>query len=253
MIAGVALGCTAVALVAAMVATRQRPAAVPSLDGYLSGWSALHEGYDPRSNRWVRATLGVAFAAARPLVRRGVHPDVLTLWGVWLGLAAYVVAGAGGRWPLVAGAVLAGAGFADALDGAVAAMTGRATRWGFVLDSLADRVTEVLALLAVWVVGAPGGLVVACGVAFGLLEYLRARAANAGMEGIGVVTVGERPVRIVLCVAALVGAGAAVGHAPAVAGLALAVLAALSAVALAQLLAVTYRELATPQGEDRRR
>jgi CDP-diacylglycerol--glycerol-3-phosphate 3-phosphatidyltransferase len=50
---------------------------------------------------------------------------------------------------------------------------------------------------------------VAAGGVSWLHEYVRARAAAAGMTGIGVVTVGERPTRAAVAVAGLVVAGAA--------------------------------------------
>ena len=53
------------------------------------------------------------------------------------------------------------AAVADSVDGAVAVVTGRTTRLGYVYDSVADRLGEVAWLLAFWLVGAPGGLVVA--------------------------------------------------------------------------------------------
>jgi len=245
MIAAYGLVGSAALLLMATAVTADRPdARAPDLEGYYARWGDLHHGYDPRANRWVRGLLRASYALARPLARWGVAPTALTLWGVWLAFAALVAAHAGGRWPVVGGVLLVASGFSDTLDGAVAAMTGRATRWGFVVDSLADRVTDVVYLVAVWAVGAPGWLAVACGVAFGLLEYLRARAGNAGMGQIGVVTVGERPVRVLLCAAALLLAGAVVEHHGLVAVVAVGVLAVLSAVALVQLAVVVHRTLA---------
>lgn len=246
MVAGYALVGTAGVLLVASVLTARPGAAVPDRDGYLDRWAALHHGYDPRVNVWAHGLLTVSFVVARPLARRGVAPDVVTLWGVWLAAAVYVAAQAGGRWPLLAAVLVVVSGFGDTIDGAVAAMSGRASRWGVVLDSLADRVSDLAYLLAVWAVGAPAGLAVACGVAFGLLEYVRARAGVAGMDEIGVVTVGERPVRVICCAGALLGAGALVAHAPQAATLGLAALTALSAVALVQLVVVVHRSLAAP-------
>lgn len=238
------LAATAVVLLAGSALTaRQTGGPVPDLDGYLTRWAALHQGYDPRGSIPARALLTATYALARPLARWGVKPDVLTVWTLWLACAAFVAAHAGGRWAVVAGAAVALSGLGDALDGAVAAMTDQATRWGSVFDSVVDRVNDVMYLVAVWTVGAPAGLAVACGVAFGLLEYLRARAGNAGMGEIGVVTVGERPVRIILCTVALVVAGIVVDHAAAGATLALGVLTLLSGVAVVQLAVVVRRTL----------
>jgi phosphatidylglycerophosphate synthase len=102
-----------------------------------------------------------------------------------------VLLGPGG---LVLGGVLVLlAAFADGLDGAVAVVTGTASRLGFVYDSVADRIGEVAWLAAFWLAGAPGWLVVGTGAVSWLHEYVRARAAAAGMADIGAVTVGSDP------------------------------------------------------------
>lgn len=240
----VLLGTAAALLAGSALTARRTPGPVPDLEGYLRRWSGLHHGYDPHGSLAARALLTATYALARPVSRWGVKPDALTLWTLWFACAALVAAHAGGRWPAVAAAMLALSGLGDALDGAVAAMTDRVTPWGSVFDSVVDRVNDAIYLVAVWVVGAPAGLAVFCGVALGLLEYLRARAGNAGMAEIGVVTVGERPVRVILCTAALVVAGVAVDRAAAGATLALGVLALLSAVAVVQLAVAVRRSLA---------
>lgn len=239
----VLLGAAVVLLAGSSLTARSTEGPIPDLDGYLSRWSAAHHGYDPRGSAPARVLLTATYALARPLSRWGVKPDALTLWTLWLACAALVAAQAGGRWPVVAGAIVVLSGLGDALDGAVAALTDRVTRWGYVFDSVVDRVNDALYLVAVWAVGAPAGLAVACGVAFGLLEYLRARAGNAGMGEIGVVTVGERPVRIIFCAAALVVAGGAADQGVAAATLALGVLTLLSTVAVVQLAVAVRRSL----------
>ncbi|CAN5209782.1 hypothetical protein BH20ACT9_BH20ACT9_21610 [soil metagenome] len=232
-------------LVALSLATAVPPSwPVPDLAGYLTRWRRLHGGYDPRANPWLRGWLTMSYWIARPLARRGVRPDVLTLWTVWLALAALVPAAAGGRWPILAGWLLVASGLGDTLDGCVAALTDRATRWGYVLDSLLDRVNDVVYLLAVVAVGGAGELAVVAGLCFGLLEYLRARAANAGMDDVGAVTVGERATRVILCAAAVHFGGVFVGAAPLVASVGLAALAVASAVGLAQLGVAVHRGLA---------
>lgn len=250
MIPLLALLATAGLLLAASLASARRPtAAVPDFDGYLTRWSPLHGGYDPRRNAPLLGWLRLSHAVARPLARRGVLPDVLTLWGLWLALAVLVLAEAGGRWPLLAGWVLVASGLADTLDGCVAVLTDRATRWGYVLDSLVDRTTDVAYLVALDLVGAPTPLTVAAGVAMFTLEYLRARAGNAGMGEIGVVTVGERATRVILCSAGIFFAGVYVSRAALVATLASWALVAVGAVALVQLGVAVRRSLATaPRG-----
>jgi phosphatidylglycerophosphate synthase len=181
-----------------------------TLEEYLDGWQALHGDYDPRGNPLVRRWLSLSYAVARPLAVARVSPDLVTLLAVLLAAAALGPAAAGGWWLLLAAAMVVLSGLLDNVDGAVAVLTGRATPWGAVLDAVADRVADLLFLAALLLAGAP---VVACalgGALMFLLEYLRARAAAAGLTDVGVVTVWERPTRVIVTAAFLV-AGAVVG------------------------------------------
>lgn len=242
-LAAVAVLGTALAVLAA--ATRQPPRhGLLDRDGYLSRWSALHGGYDARTALpVVRVWLGLVHACARPLARAGTHPDVLTLASLWAALAVLAAAEAGGRWAFAGAAVLVLSGLLDALDGAVAVLTGRTTRWGYVLDSTVDRLSDVALLMAAVALGAPLTLGVAVVVGAFLLEYVRARAGNAGGDVV-TVTVAERPVRVGLVVIGLLAAGASPGHAAALVTAALAVLAVLTAGGLVQLLVAVRRQLA---------
>lgn len=172
---------------------------------YLRRWSALHGDVPPSG--LVGAWLRVAYALGAPLGRAGVHPDAVTLLGLAVAFAAVLPARAGGRWVLLASALVAVSAVLDGLDGAVAVLTGRACRWGFVLDSACDRLAEAAFAVALWQVGAPGWAAVgAAGVGW-LHEYVRARAMAAGMTGVGVVTVSERPTRVLVTAAFLLAAG----------------------------------------------
>lgn len=201
MISGlIGLGIALVLLVAWALATATRPqVVVPDRDGYFDKWQPLHGGVDPRGNPWLRGWLSMGYAIARPMARRGVHPDVLTISTIWLACAVIVVASFGGRWQILAGWLLVLSGLGDTLDGAVAVATDRTSKWGYVLDSAVDRVNDVLYLVAVWVVGAPLWLCIVVGVTVFLLEYVRARAGNAGGSEVGRVTVGERAMRVIFC------------------------------------------------------
>lgn len=178
--------------------------AVPDRAEYLRRWSALHQGHDPAATPFVKGWLSFVHGAARPLAVAGVSPDSVTLAGAVLSLVVPLAAGSAvaGVPPAVA-ALLASvlvfvSGISDNLDGAVAALTGRSSRWGFVLDSVSDRVADVAYLLGLWALGAPGPLVAAGGVLTGFQEYARARALAGGMTDIGVVTIAERPTRVLV-------------------------------------------------------
>lgn len=212
------------------------------LDGYLARWQALHGGYDPRAARLTGSWLRVVHRVAAPLAARRVSPDAVT-WSALLPAAAAVgTAYAGGRWPLLGAFLIAASGLLDAVDGAVAVMTDRATRFGFVLDSLVDRLVDGLLLVSLWLLGAPPGLAVAAGTGLVLLEYTRARAGFAGMTDIGLVTLGERPTRVILAALTFLACGLVPGH-DAVATAGTAALLAVCVVGLAQLLPAVHRAL----------
>ena len=245
----VVLAVAGLLLVVLGLVTARRPAhEIPTRDEYFDDWSVLHGGYDPRTgNPFLRGWLSMVYALARPLARRGVQPDVITLSSIWLAGAVFVPADAGGRWAILAGWVLVASGLFDTLDGCVAVLEKRTTKWGYVLDSLIDRVNDVIYLAAVVSVGAPLELAIACGVGFFLMEYVRARAGNAGGDDVGTVTVGERPMRVIFLSASIHFGGVFVGSPETVATVGLSVMTAFTAVALVQLLvAVRRQQLALP-------
>lgn len=218
-------------------------APVPNLAGFFDRWSELHGGYDPRRSRLVGGWLAGVYRLGRPLAVRGVAPDVVTLCGLWAALVVVALVLPGGRWPLAAAVVVVVSGLLDNLDGCVAVLTNRATRWGMVLDSVVDRLADAAYLVALWRLGAPGPVTAAAGAALGLLEYTRARAGMAGMVEIGVVTVGERPTRIILTAGSLFSAGLFPPRAASIAGLGSALTAAVSILGLVQLIRAVRRSL----------
>ena len=195
----VALAAAGLALVVLALVTARRPAhEIPTRDGYFDRWSVLHGGYDPRSGSvWLKGWLSMVYAIARPLAKRGVQPDVVTVSSIWLAGLVLVLADVGGRWWIAAGWVMVASGLFDTLDGCVAVLEDRTTKWGYVLDSVVDRVNDGIYLLAVVAVGCPPELAVALGFCFFLMEYVRARAGNAGGDEVGRITMAERPTRVI--------------------------------------------------------
>jgi phosphatidylglycerophosphate synthase len=209
---------------------------------YLAAWGRLH-GVDPGAVPAVRRWLWVVYRLSRPLAAARVPPSALTVLGVLVALAVLPMAALGGRWLLLAPFAVLASGVLDSLDGAVAVLSGRTSRWGAVQDSVADRVSDCGYVVALWLAGAPGWLAVLGGAVAMLLEYVRARAAGGGLTDIGVVTVGERPTRVVSAAMFLAAAGMfpAAAASWATAGAALGALAAV--VGLGQLLVVVRRRL----------
>ena len=216
---------------------------VPTRAEYFDRWSALHGGFDPRGSFLVGLWLGWTHSLARPLAAARVAPDLITLAGLAAGGAVVGLTSLGGLWVLTAGALVVVSALLDNLDGAVAVMTDRATRWGSVLDSVTDRICDGLYLSALWVLGAPGWLCVLGGTLMGLHEYTRARAAAVGMSEIGVVTVWERPTRVIVTAVFLGCAGSHQGGDQSWATLAAAAWLGLGLVGLGQLLVVVRNRL----------
>jgi CDP-diacylglycerol--glycerol-3-phosphate 3-phosphatidyltransferase len=205
-----------------------------SRDEYLAAWSRWHGGAGT-DTRLIRGWLSIAYTLARPMA--GLPPVAVTALGLAVAALAVWPAAAGGLWLIAAGVLVGLSGLLDSLDGALAIGTGRASRRGFVLDSVVDRLTEAAYAAALWVAGAPGWLAVVFGALCWLPDYLRARAGQAGAAETGALSVWERPARVAMTGMTLGGAGvvAAAGGAELVVTAGTAVGALLGAVAVAQL------------------
>lgn len=214
---------------------------------YLEQWSHLHGGARPTGvvGGWLR----VVHAVARPLARLRVPPDLVTLLGLVVACCAPWLAGQGRAGLVAAAVVVFLSGLVDSLDGAVAVMTGRVTRWGAVLDAVADRLSDAVFVAALWVAGAPPQACLAAVALTWLHEYLRARAQAAGMAGIGTLTVAERPTRVIVVGMFLLATAARPDEPwPAIGSWALV---GLGLVGLGQLGVVVRRTLSAPDGADR--
>lgn len=174
---------------------------------YLARWSALHA--DIPASGLARRWLLFCFPLARMLIR--VPPLVLTFSGVAVSAGVPAAAAVGGRWVFLGAFLAVAAGILDNVDGAVAAITDRATTFGAVVDSVADRLSDSACLLALWYLGAPGWLVGAAAFLTAVQEYVRARAAGLGMPRLPL-TIWERPTRIILIAGLLVGCGIFTGQ-----------------------------------------
>ncbi len=124
--------------------------------------------------------------ASRILAKTPLSPNIVT----WMGFAVTLVAAAliATEHLLAGGIVVIVAGLFDMLDGALARLTGRVTRFGGILDSTLDRLSEaalLLALLSVFAGNEQPAESVLTGVALVgslVVSYVRARAEGAGIE-----------------------------------------------------------------------
>ena len=182
------------------------------------------------------------YVVGRPLARLGVHPDVITVSGLWWAFAAWALTAPGDRWPLLAtGALIAGS-LADALDGTVAVLTERTTAWGAVLDAAVDRLADLVYLAALWTLGGDGAVVVTAAAALFLLEYVRARAGQEGAR-MQRVTIGERPTRLIVAGLSMWCAGLFPAHAGGIGTTGAWSVAGVSMVGLVQLIPAVRRAL----------
>ena len=223
-----------------------------SRDEYLAAWSRWHGDADPTSSALVRGWLSTAYALARTL--SWLPPLAATALGLLVAAAAAGLAAVGGPVLVAAGLLVGLSGLLDSLDGALAIAGGRASRRGFVLDSVVDRLTEVAYAVALWLAGAPGLLATAFGALCWLPDYLRARAGQAGVSETGALSVWERPTRVAFTGFTLGGAGVmsatGFGEAVVVSGAAVGVL--LGALGTAQLGISLRRALGALPDPDRR-
>jgi CDP-diacylglycerol--glycerol-3-phosphate 3-phosphatidyltransferase len=149
---------------------------------------------------WLR----LVHRVAAPLARARVRPSALSVLGGVLAGLAVVPALYARPLPVLAAVLLLLGAFVDGLDGAVAVLRRRVTQFGGVLDSVVDRFADVAAASAIVLAGGRAWFGVAAVGSVVLLEYTRARAAAVGFAEIGVVTVGERPIRVAVAAVALV-------------------------------------------------
>jgi len=137
---------------------------------------------------------------ARGLLRLGLRPNHVTALGMLLTVGAGVAIACGRPyWRAWAVSLLVGAGACDILDGAMAKVGDRMTRFGAIFDSACDRTSDAALYLGPVFYyllrpdaaeGAASNLGMATLAAVGLVwahatSYLRARAAAEGAEAHG--------------------------------------------------------------------
>ena len=210
-------------------------------------WSAAHGDVDPDSSRWISGWLPIVHRLTGRLAGRGIDPAVVTAAGLVVSATVPLLAWLGGRWPLLAIVCVVAAGLLDGIDGALARWDGTASRWGSVLDDLADRCSDLLLISALAFLGAPPALCLAAGVLTLLLESARASARAAGLDGIGVLTVWERPSRIIVAAFGVGLCGVVDSSMPWIATGAAAIAVVLATIGLLHLLVVLRRTLSGDQ------
>jgi CDP-diacylglycerol--glycerol-3-phosphate 3-phosphatidyltransferase len=141
------------------------------------------------------------------LAKTSITPNMVTWLGFILILITTALIATG--YPFAAGWVMLLSGFFDILDGALARLTNQVTKFGGVLDSTLDRLSEAAILIGImafflfhagsewfqWIT-----LLIGLTLIFSfLVSYIRSRAEAAGIEcQVGVFTRAERVIILAL-------------------------------------------------------
>ena len=158
-----------------------------------------------------RRTLGKYFADPVVTVLEKTHitPNALTVIGMLITFVAAALVAL--KHPFAAGWVVLFAGLFDMLDGALARRTNKVSKFGGVLDSTLDRISEasVLIVIAVFYANRQSvwGVAIAGITLIGsqLPSYIRSKAENLNINGkIGLFT---RPERVIILALGLLLAG----------------------------------------------
>jgi len=133
------------------------------------------------------------------MAKVGITPNQLTIVGLLITLLSAYEFYLGNQ--IIAGIILIFGSFVDALDGSLARLTGRVTRFGGFLDSTLDRLSDSAVLFGI----ALGELVdwrVAFLALIGsyMVSYTRCRAelAGSGTLAVGIAERGERLIIIIV-------------------------------------------------------
>ncbi|MDD4876334.1 MAG: CDP-alcohol phosphatidyltransferase family protein [Dehalococcoidales bacterium] len=137
------------------------------------------------------------------LAKRSLNPIVITWIGFLLNAGAGILIINGHLF--IAGIVVLIGGYADTIDGALARRTNQVTKFGAILDSTFDRLSEAILLLGLLVLyvseQAETGIILVSVVLVNslMVSYIRARAEASGLEcRIGLFTRVERVIILVL-------------------------------------------------------
>lgn len=191
-----------------MSALPDEPTAATARAELVARWSAAHPGHSVDQSPLLRGWLRAMWSIGGPLARAGVPPDALSVAGIGAAKAALMLARRPSR-PARLGALAAllASGVADGLDGAVAIHSRRwdaRTAWrGATVDRVADRIVDACWAWTIRECGAPRWA--ATGLAAATVAQEAARDV-LGPSAHGVVTVSERPTRLICAAVAVTAA-----------------------------------------------
>jgi len=159
-----------------------------SREEFFSTWSGLHG--DAKVSGIVKGWLSISYLIVKPISRVKITPNILTMLGLFFGLLLFINAKT--FW---APGLLVLSLICDGIDGSLAIITKKSTKWGAILDSVVDRLTEIFWVLALYKIGVDLRFLILVLLTASLQEYVRARSTGLGVSEVGIVTFAERPVR----------------------------------------------------------
>jgi CDP-diacylglycerol--glycerol-3-phosphate 3-phosphatidyltransferase len=149
------------------------------------------------SARRITEPLGTA------LVKSRIKPNTLTCIALAISIIAAVAIAT--KYLLIGGILVLLSGLFDILDGAAARLTNKVTRFGALLDSTFDRISDAALFLGLFILYLPSGgtiemvLIFLALIGSFLTSYIRARAEAIGINcTIGLFTRAERIIILAL-------------------------------------------------------
>ena len=167
------------------------------IETFYEKWSELHGSAQVKGV--VKVWLTLSYWLSRPLVALLITPNALSYISILAG--GTFLLSAESNWAIL---LLVLSLLLDGIDGSVAILGDKTTKYGALLDSVADRIVEAFWILGLYVMGAPWQPLFVIWLASYIQEYMRARSSSLGVTEILLVTWSERPVRASLIFIALI-------------------------------------------------
>lgn len=155
---------------------------------FFNSWSALHG--NAKIVGIVKSWLSISYVVSKAFCRLKISPNLITSLGLVFAILLYLNAEL-----LWAPILLVLSLFSDGIDGSMAIISGKSSKWGAILDSIVDRASEIFWMLALYKIGIDLKFLLIIIVIASTQEYIRARSGGLGLSEIGIVTIAERPVR----------------------------------------------------------
>lgn len=153
-------------------------------------WSDLHGGVEVKG--FIKYWIAISKVLAKPFLLLRVTPNQISILAVIISIPFIFYPSA--WWIVLIGLIL------DGLDGRVAIERKLTSKFGAVVDSISDRIVELIWAFGLYMLGLNYLLIALLISAAWIQEYLRARAGGLGYKGIGLVTIGERPTRAIFII-----------------------------------------------------